>query len=168
MRFPCQILNDGGLSVKEMIQREFRAPTVDERLSMLESELKGTDKPSKSNEKSTCPTFYPPSSYIDDEIRVQTAFYTLMELNRKLAWADKIGFPASLQEETKQERNLKILVQAAKGVSPFPATKAKTKSKDVVDDTTSNNAETDNNNNELSPLQCGTYLIAHPLMTGEK
>ncbi|KAL7535113.1 hypothetical protein ACHAXR_006279 [Thalassiosira sp. AJA248-18] len=166
MRFPSQILNDGGLSIGDLIKREFRAPTVEERKRME----------SKCNEEASADgspipkDVYPPSSFVDDEIRIRTAFYTLLELNRKLAWAEKIGFPASSQQATHQTRNWKRLVQAAKGVSQFPSieTKALSKEPPTPDNSTGNEIEFDDDSNAASssPLQCGTYLIAHPLMTG--
>lgn len=165
MRFPSQISNDGVPSVREIIQREFRAPTVDERLEM-ELKLKFQED---SNATSSDCSVYPSSSFVDNDIRIQTAFYTLTELNRKLAWADQIGFPASSQHTTKQDCDRKRLVQAAKGVSLFPAkdTKAISKEPPSSDDANEQD-ETDDGNkdNSSSPLQCGTYLIAHPLMTG--
>jgi hypothetical protein len=38
---------------------------------------------------------------IEDDVHVQTAFYALMELNRKLAWAEWMGFPAPTTTSTK-------------------------------------------------------------------
>ncbi|KAL7536505.1 hypothetical protein ACHAWF_005481 [Thalassiosira exigua] len=157
MRFPCQISSNGRLSLMELIRREFRAPTVDERLK-IETKVK--------EESSTPPPkeIYPPSSYIDNEIRIQTAFYTLAELNRKLAWADSIGFPVSSQQETKPERNKKRLAQAAQGVSHCPEIERNGVVKDPLSDDPDNAIKSDRTNK--SPLQCGTYLVAHPLMTG--
>ena len=62
---------------------------------------------------------------IDDDVRVQTAFYALMELNRKLAWAERMGFPAPTTTSTKFtsdqiQRSRRRVIQAAKGVYPLP------------------------------------------------
>ena len=173
MRFPSQIVSDGGLSIREMIQREFRAPSVEDRLSM---EL-AFAKQQEDKDKTYIPIVYPSSSYIDTDIRVQTAFLSLMELNRKLAWAESVGFPATSQNQkaNQEERKWKRLVQAAKGVSAFPpvvdiAEQSDNKADDIniVDDDGSSEESDDKTNSKTSssPLQCGTYLIAHPLMTG--
>ena len=73
----------------------------------------------KEKDETYIPIVYPSSSYIDTDIRVQTAFLSLMELNRKLAWAESVGFPATSQKQkaNQEERKMKRLVQAAKGVS---------------------------------------------------
>lgn len=184
MKFPSQIQSNrsgSGLSVRDMIRREFRAPSVEERLRTEEEERSksNTNERSKPNNRA-----HPPSSYIDNDIRIQTAFYTLMELNRKLAWAEAIGYPpptskssssqqqqqrqsSSIQQSTRDELKWKRLVQAAKGVSLFPTpptaadepnltTDANDVPHDIVHEDTSSS----------SILKCGTFLIAHPLMTG--
>lgn len=182
MKFPSQIRStvDGGLSVRDVIRREFRAPSIEERLRKEEEERSTSD----TNERKKTKRSYPPSSYIDDDIRIQTAFYTLMELNRKLAWVEAIGFPppsskssssqqhqqqqsSLMQQSTREELKWKRLVQAAKGVSLFPTQPAvadepnqATDTNDGIHDIVHENAR------PSSILQCGTYLIAHPLMTG--
>ena len=178
MRFPSQIMNCGGLSIRSIIQREFRAPTVEEK---YERERKVKAEGTSSSSADTQKEVYPPSSYIDNPTRLQTAFYTLQELNRKLAWADKIGIPSFNDwNTTRHTREWKRLVQAAKGVSNFPKIDEKCA---VADEPSLSTVETDNNvdstqsNDEPSissdddkpspyPLDCGTLLIAHPLMTG--
>ena len=171
MRFPSQIVSSGGLSIREMIKREFRAPSVEDRLSMELAFAKQQIK-----DKTSIP-IYPSSSYIDTDIRVQTAFLSLMELNRKLAWAESVGFPATSQQQksNQEERKWKRLVQAAKGVTAFPPLTDISKQSDdigdinIVDDDDGSNEEPDdktNNKKNPSTLQCGTYLIAHPLMAG--
>ncbi|KAL7522456.1 hypothetical protein ACHAWX_007244 [Stephanocyclus meneghinianus] len=161
MRWPCQITNGKGL--RDLIRREFRAPTVEERCS-LEAEANEEDKDSSTSTR----RYFPPSSYIDDSIRIRTAFYALMELNRKLAWADKIGLASHVplqmkhattnDEESSIMRNRRRLLQAAKGVLPFPRP-----STNITDQSNNDSTSTSTYN---YPLQCGTYLIAHPLMTG--
>ena len=187
----------------------------------------------------------PPSSYVDDAIRVQTAFCALAELNRKSAWAERMGFPAAPSPSSRlgrieYERLLELRrrrrsVQAARGVCPLPAAVgpgggkapgvvasdaastsvaagpipparrriAKTMTKttatttggrrrrrrrrqrspglvptigrEVAADGTDVNVGGgggggggggDSPPADRSPLKCGTYLIAHPLMTG--
>jgi hypothetical protein len=71
-----------------------------------------------------------------------------MVLNRKLAWAEKLGL-ISNDTSKDAERKRKRLLQAAKNVFPIPLTSTNT-----------------NSSPESSPFKCGTYLIAHPLMTG--
>ena len=213
MKFPSQIRQSthhhhggGGLSVRDMIRREFRAPTVEERLK-AEEEKEEEDRVNEKEERSKCdsnttttttdlkgpslpsfkeltsttikspPTsYYPPSSYIDNDIRIQTAFYTLMELNRKLAWAEAIGFPpltssssssssSLMQQSRRDEMKWKRLVQAAKGVSLFP-TKPTMTAAGQKQTILSNANMTLSSSSDSSILQCGTYLIAHPLMTG--
>ena len=172
MRFPSQIVSDGGLSIREMIQREFRAPSVEDRLSMELAFAKQKEK-----DETYIPIVYPSSSYIDTDIRVQTAFLSLMELNRKLAWAESLGFPATSQNQkaNQEERKRKRLVQAAKGVSAFPplvdiAEQSDNMADDINivgnDGSGEESVDKTNNKTSSSPLQCGTYLIAHPLMTG--
>jgi len=146
MKFPSQIIKDGGLGLREMIQREFRAPSVEERLSkgtMLSNTkseiMKENDVPLTSDDKEMGEV-YPSSSYIDNEIRIQTAFLALQELNRKQAWVEQISLPHSYSNQLR-------LIQAAKGVSKSD------------DDT-----NTDGKMNKS--LKSGTYLIAHPLMAG--
>ncbi|EED87578.1 predicted protein [Thalassiosira pseudonana CCMP1335] len=171
MRFPSQIIDGGGLSLRQLIQREFRAPTAEQRLA--EEALTLETSRGKSTPHNNKKPLYPPSS-------MQTAFYTLMELNRKLAWAEKIGFPPptrqqqllkneSLMKELEQRRNWKRLVQAASGVSRFPhktidargeSNSLRMEEAIVASDT---KASPEINTN---PLQCGSFLIAHPLMTG--
>lgn len=178
MRFPSQIIDGGGLSLRQLIQREFRAPTAEQRLAEEALTLETTR--GKSTPHNNKKPLYPPSSYVDNHSRMQTAFYTLMELNRKLAWAEKIGFPPptrqqqllkneSLMKELEQRRNWKRLVQAASGVSRFPhktidargeSNSLRMEEAIVASDT---KASPEINTN---PLQCGSFLIAHPLMTG--
>jgi hypothetical protein len=69
---------------------------------MKATEEAGTLKTSDGSVIGHASTQYPPSSYIDDDVRVQTAFYALMELNRKLAWAERMGFPAPTTTSTNQ------------------------------------------------------------------
>ena len=198
MKFPSQIqstVDGNGLSVRDMIRREFRAPSVDERLRLelrLEEEqisksntdLNGVlSSSNQSTSRSSNTTTFPPSSYIDNEIRIQTAFYTLMELNRKLAWAEAIGFPpftsspqkkqtSSIQQSMRDEMKWKRLVQAAKGVSLFPTipTAANGINQIAIANDDSDGVVYDNSStpsaSSPSILQCGTYLVAHPLMTG--
>mmetsp|Transcript_11293 Transcript_11293/g.23799 ORF Transcript_11293/g.23799 Transcript_11293/m.23799 type:complete len:883 (-) Transcript_11293:34-2682(-) len=223
MRFPCQIAqmngegsNGGGLSIRDLIRREFRAPTVEEvwLKNQIEKMLDTPEGTTSSRTAKHGQTYrkktmgrkrqqqelqdlqkkYPPSSFIDNDIRIQTAFYALPELNRKLAWAEQIGFPAptsqqlhrdrSELEKANQHRRQRRLAQAAKGVSHFP--KSITKHEDNSNAKSSRVRENDkddaiaaaNSRNEketthpneatqpTNPLQCGTYLVAHPLMTG--
>jgi len=146
MKFPSQIKQEGGLGLREMIQREFRAPSVEERLSKsiqsssnVKSEImKENDVPSTADDKEM-DEVYPSSSYIDNEIRIQTAFLALQELNRKQAWVEQISLPPSYSNQLR-------LIQAAKGV------------RKLDDD------DTDEKINKS--LKSGTYLIAHPLMAG--
>lgn len=164
MRFPSLIVNDGGLSIRDLIRKEFRAPTVEERL------LQGKEKQEKEDESGR---IYPSSSYIDTDIRTQTAFYTLMELNRKLAWAAMIGFPATASSPSSAEKRRR-LVQAAKGVSAFPSNNTVEQDEEEVsedegintDVETVSDEESSSQTTTPSQLECGTYLIAHPLMTG--
>ena len=72
-----------------------------------------------------------------------------------------------MQQSTREELKWKRLVQAAKGVSLFPTQPAvadepnqATDTNDGIHDIVHENAR------PSSILQCGTYLIAHPLMTG--
>jgi len=149
MKFPSQIKKDGGLGLRQMIQREFRAPSVEERLSKsvmlsnVKSEImKENDVPvpSTTDDKEEVAEVCPSSSYIDNNIRLQTAFLALQELNRKQAWVEQISLPHSYSNQLR-------LIQAAKGVSKSD------------DDT-----NTDGKMNKS--LKSGTYLIAHPLMAG--
>ncbi|KAL7498476.1 hypothetical protein ACHAWT_006249 [Skeletonema menzelii] len=173
MKFPSQIMNCDGLSVREIIQREFRAATVEEKYRREQSDTSSSSTAGDDAQSEV----YPPSSYIDNPIRLQTALYTLQELNRKLAWADKIGLPSPNDwNTTRQAREWKRLVQAAKGVSNYPKVNEKCSGADdspletKVDDTDcaqSNNESTPKNDNKsVHPLDCGTLIIAHPLMTG--
>ncbi|KAL7509852.1 hypothetical protein ACHAXN_006744 [Cyclotella atomus] len=141
MRWPCLIEEeDGSMSLREMIRREFRAPTVEQRVG-LEADGKEVQKARRESESVR---YFPPSSYIDNHIRVQTAFHALMELNRKLVWgAEILGLVPHVDPVEEAARHRKRLLQAAKGVSLFPNTSSIEQS-----------------------LRCGTYLIAHPLMTG--
>ena len=100
MRFPSQIQDQDGPSLRDVIRREFRAPSTDVRMKATEEA--GTLKTSDGSVIGHASTQYPPSSYIDDDVRVQTAFYALMELNRKLAWAEQMGFPAPTTTSTNQ------------------------------------------------------------------
>lgn len=67
MNFPSQIPNSGGLSIRDMIRREFRAPSVEERLR-AEKEKEVSDSiadkksPSSSSKEITtrASTIYPP------------------------------------------------------------------------------------------------------------
>jgi len=191
MKFPSQITCDNAsLSLKKLIQREFRAPTVEERMMMESSKAKekssnpeafNSGRPRHAPRRETSNDEIYPSSFIDNEIRIQTAFYTLTELNRKLAWATKIGLSPDLfsQEAKVNERKRKRLAQAAKGVSQFssdPPT-IETNTAFLKEESSSleahnkdgNNADNDDDDANKIPsstLQCGTYLIAHPLMTG--
>jgi len=180
MRFPSQIMNCDGLSVRSIIQREFRAPTVEEKFER-ECKAKGNGVSSASaSAADTQKEVYPPSSYIDNHIRLQTALYTLKELNRKLAWADKIGLPSPNDwNTTRQAREWKRLVQAAKWVSNLPKMGKKcvvvkdssllSVENDVdIDCAQSRNEPCTPNNDGKSTrlLDCGTLIIAHPLMTG--
>jgi hypothetical protein len=178
MIFPSQIINCDGLSIRSIIQREFRAPTVEEKYER-ECKAKAEDT-SSASAADTQQEVYPPSSYIDNPIRLQTALYTLQELNRKLAWADKIGLPSPNDwNTTRQAREWKRLVQAAKGVSNFPKMDEKcvaaddsslssVENENDIDSTQSSNEPCTPNNDGKStrPLDCGTLIIAHPLMTG--
>lgn len=103
-----------------------------------------------------------------------------MELNRKLAWAEAIGFPpptiispsspsCTTQQAKREDLKWKRLAQAAKGVSLFPTNT----SGGEIKETTADDGLTDIQDNEKmtsslssSILRCGTFLIAHPLMTG--
>ncbi|KAL3788095.1 hypothetical protein HJC23_008157 [Cyclotella cryptica] len=156
MRWPCQITNGKGL--RDLIRREFRAPTVEERCNL---EAKADQ------ETNATQPYFPPSSYIDTPIRLQTAFYALMELNRKLAWAEKLGLTPHIQSHRRHAtknhdeasiRNRRRLLQAAKGVSPFP--------RSTTIPTDESKSDSTSQSTYTYPLQCGTYLIAHPLMTG--
>ncbi|KAL3823827.1 hypothetical protein ACHAXA_004099 [Cyclostephanos tholiformis] len=238
LRFPCQIsggTDDAGAgpSVRDIIRREFRAMSADERTF---GEIGGGGATAATAAGSTTTTHgadgirHPPSSYVDDDVRVQTAFYALMELNRKLAWAERMGFPAAaasssssssssssyqrgdrneLLEEAERRRKRRS-VQAAKGVRPlssvvvgpnassevgadgvastsaiepppsrrrghrrrlrrqFSPGLAPTIGREVAADGTYVNEGYggDDRDDGSSPLRCGTYLIAHPLMTG--
>ena len=216
MRFPSQIQNQNGPSVRDVIRREFRAPSADVRMKTTEEA--GSLKTSDGSVIGLSSTQYPPSSYIDDDVRVQTAFYALMELNRKLAWAERMGFPAPTTTSSNDQiqRSRKRLIQAAKGVYPLPTislgndailSSIKTHARRVgpatttghrrrrrrqfsptlspmierevasdgtdINDVSSDNNNDDNDNNsnsnhrdDVSPLKCGNYLVAHPLMTG--
>jgi len=219
MRFPSQIQDQDGPSLRDVIRREFRAPSADVRMKATEEA--GTLKTSDGSVIGHASTQYPPSSYIDDDVRVQTAFYALMELNRKLAWAERMGFPAPITTSTKStsdqiQRSRRRVIQAAKGVYPLPTIRLgndeilssiKSHARRVGPATTSghrrrrrrqfsptltpmierevasdgtdingicsdnNNDYNDNNSNndhceDVSPLKCGNYLVAHPLMTG--
>ncbi|KAL7461515.1 hypothetical protein ACHAXS_001935 [Conticribra weissflogii] len=217
MRFPCQIAqmngedsNGEGLSVRDLIRREFRAPTVEEVWSKTQIEKmleipegktssrtvqheqfyqeKAMGRKRQQQEQQGLQKKYPPSSFIDNDIRIQTAFYALSELNRKLAWAEQIGFPAPTSQQLKRDRSelekarrhrrQKRLAQAAKGVSHFPTSirnhdnNANAKSTlDEGDDkhdatTTGSTRKQHKVTQPANPLQCGTYLVAHPLMTG--
>ena len=167
MRFPSQVKGRGGPSVLDLVRREFRAPAVEERLLREAGESRrggGDDAAEK--------VVYPPSSYMDNDARVRTAFYTLMELNRKLAWAETVGLPVSTLQSTVRDRETRRLVQSARGVSLF--------SSDTKDDGPPNSNERTNKSGSeedrkflaalkeisSSPLKCGTYLLAHPLMKG--
>jgi len=218
MKFPSQMVNDvgngkagnAGPSLRTWIQREFRAPTVEERLAQLEEELskakeeeelaskatsevvtdgsgrpKHAPTPTTTSKRNNKKKMYPSSSYIDNEIRVQTAFYTLKELNRKLVWAEKIGFPPPTSKSSShhhreeedgssaaaaalaRERKLQRLMQAAKGVTTLNYKHAKPTPAMDGNNTAANDADQIDNKKQISPPpQCGTYLIAHPLMTG--
>jgi hypothetical protein len=212
LRFPCQISGGnvvngrGGPSVRDLIRREFRAMSADERTNAEEEAMAmaaaGTGTTTAHVSGGIC---HPPSSYVDDDIRVQTAFHALMELNRKLAWAERMGFPAAAGSSEEDERRRKRRsVQAARGVrplstvpsevvpdvekstlafeSPLPRRRGHrrrrrrqfspglvpTIGREVAEDGTDVNEGPDGNirDNGASPLKCGTYLIAHPLMTG--
>ncbi|KAK1740771.1 YqgE/AlgH family protein [Skeletonema marinoi] len=187
MRFPSQIIGDcDGLSVREIIQREFRAVTVEEKYER-ERCAKANDTSSSTSAAAVGAQIevYPPSSYIDNPIRLQTALYTLQELNRKLLWANKIGLPNPNDCTTRQAREWKRLVQAAKGVSVYPKEDEKcatanedppletetveTKIIDDADSTQSNDEPSTPKEDKKSAhplLDCGTLMIAHPLMTG--
>jgi hypothetical protein len=149
MRWPCRIDNE--LTLRDLIRREFRAPSVEERETFESTD--GSDG---------SPMHYPPSSHIDNHVRIQTAFYTLMELNRKLAWAEKLGLRTqpTLTEEDVTTKNRRRLQQAAKGVTCCSTNKSheRTDSKPTTD--------RKEQWSTTCPLQCGTYLVAHPLMTG--
>jgi hypothetical protein len=179
MRFPSQIMDCDGLSIRQIIQREFRAPSVQDK-DKREYEAKEAEGKTSAAANSS-KVVYPPSSYIDDPIRLQTAFLTLQELNRKLAWAEKIGLHKPREYEANRRAiEWKRLVQAAKGVSKFPLSTGG-KACDEVEgsspspvegeyDTKSNDDEpprsSKDNKTPSSTLDCGTLLIAHPLMTG--
>lgn len=183
MRFPSQIMNcNGGLSIRSLIQREFRAPTVEEKYER-ECKAKEAAEGTTSSEAAAAAAdtskviVYPPSSYIDNPIRLQTAFYTLHELNRKLAWAEKIGVPTPNHwTATRRSREWKRLVQAAKGVSQFPSSLSiDGKKRFAADDDSSllpltgdeaSRTTNDEKKQSYYPLECGTLVIAHPLMTG--
>ena len=143
MRWPCQIESDT-MSLRDLVRREFRAPSVQERI-----EMEGPDDKTTKSDKE----YFPPSSYVDNHIRVQTAFHALYELNRKIAWGEKLGLISSIGSGENnvveaQERRRKRLMQAAKGVThflPSPVSSSR-ESSDI--------------------FQCGTYLVAHPVMTG--
>ena len=232
MRFPCQISGRAGPSIGDLVRREFRARSAAE-------ERATTGGAEDANVR-------PPSSYVDDAIRVQTAFYALAELNRKSAWAERMGFPTAPSPSSRlgridDERLLELRrrrrsVQAARGVCPLPTAVgprggeapgvvvsdaastseaaagpapparrriAKTSTKttttttgghrrrrrrqrspglvqtigrEVATDGTDVNVGAggggggggggDSPPADRSPLKCGTYLIAHPLMTG--
>ena len=125
------------------IQRDFRAPSVEEQEAFESTDDDGSN---------VMANYYPPSSYIDNSVRIQTAFYALMELNCKLAWADKLCL-RSQATSTEDEIATKNRRRFAKGVTPFPTIDKSHKRMDSEPTTD-------------SQLQCGTYLVAHPLMTG--
>ena len=81
MRFPCQVSGGAGPSVRDLVRREFRARSAAEERTASGGGAEDAN-------------VRPPSSYVDDAIRVQTAFCALAELNRKSAWAERMGFPA--------------------------------------------------------------------------
>ena len=218
MRFPSQIKDQDGPSVRDVIRREFRAPSADVR--MKATEKAGSLKTSDRSIIGHAATQFPPSSYVDNDVRVQTAFYSLMELNRKLAWAERMGFPAPTTSSTEPtneqiQRRRRRLIQAAKEVYRLPTiklgndeilTSIKSHARRVGPATTSghrcrrrrqfsstltpmierevasdgtdinnvgsgNNIDDDISSNtdhreDVSPLKCGNYLVAHPLMTG--
>ena len=182
MRFPSQILNCDGLSIRSLIQREFRAPTVHEKYEReCNSIAESTSSSAAASNANAQTDFYPPSSYIDNSIRLQTALYALQELNRKLSWATKIGIPSHDDWVTTQHtREWKRLIQAAKGVSNFPETEKESASDDELSTSITHSTTNDDDNTTscdqsspikdvkkpTHPLDCGTLLIAHPLMTG--
>lgn len=200
-RFPSQILGDdeGGMSLRSMIRREFRAPTVEERLrGEAEEEAKSKDEAASASDAAggvdqpSQTVDYPSSSYVETAVRIQTAFHTLAELNRKLALAERSGLPLPASnspystEEAEpylQKMEQRRLMQAAGGVSPLACSnensamirskKGESSEGGNVDNKTtemSDNASDDSirsNNNAPTPsLQCGNYLIAHPLSDG--
>ena len=164
MRFPSQIEGACGPSVLDLVRREFRAPTVEERL--LGEKQGGGDDETAEKVK------YPPSSYMDNDVRVQTAFYTLMELNRKLTWAEIVGLTASTIQSTGRDREKRRLVQSARGVSLFSRETKNDEPPNSNEHMNESDSEEDQEFLEAlkeissSPLKCGTYLIAHPLMRG--
>lgn len=79
------------------------------------------------------------NSNFDDATRRETAFLALRELNKKLRWEEALEKDHSLHESSVKERNRR---QAARNVFPLPT------------------------NDPSSYLKAGTYLIAHPLLTG--
>lgn len=184
MRFPSQIMDCDGLSIRQIIQREFRAPSVEEKdireFVAKEVEGKTSAAAAAGGGGNSSKVVYPPSSYIDNPIRLQTAFLTLQELNRKLAWAEKIGLAKPHEYEANRRAiEWKRLVQAAKGVSNFPQSTGGKPCDEVDDpspspveeeyDTKSNDdggSSKDDKTSSSCTLDCGTLLIAHPLMTG--
>jgi len=118
MRFPCQVSGGAGPSVRDLVRREFRASSAAEERTASGGGAEDAN-------------VRPPSSYVDDAIRVQTAFCALAELNRKSAWAERMGFPTAPSPSSRlgridDERLLELRrrrrsVQAARGVCPLPA-----------------------------------------------
>jgi len=171
MRFPSQVERGGGPSVLDLVRREFRAPTFDERL-LSEAQAGESRQGGGGDDDAAGKVTYPPSSYMDNDARLQTAFYTLMELNRKLTWAETAGLTASTVQSTASDRETRRLVQSARGVSLFSTETRNDGPSGSNEHTGKSDSEEDQEFLEAlkeissSPLKCGTYLIAHPMMKG--
>ena len=161
--FPSQFA--GGPSLRSVVRREFRAPTVAER-----RQAEG-DTVSEGH-RGSWQQRHPSSSYVDTDVRLQTAFHALSALNRKLKWAHDMGLPhpsPPAQEEDGIERR----TWAAEGVAPLGTTVPTRK--DHLDkeppltpekDAGGSNGASNAGDEASSSLRRGTYLIAHPLMRG--